>query len=44
MKIKELSQTMFVRGEDQVSRLEMLGKNLSDKTLSQKRRLLDLKI
>lgn len=42
MKIRELSQTMFVRGEDQVARLEMLGKNLSDKTLSQKRRLLDL--
>ena len=41
MKIKELSLDMFVRGKEHVSRLEKLGKKLSDKTLDQKRKLMD---
>ncbi len=41
MKIKELSRNMFIRGGEHVARLEMLGKKLSDKTLAQKRKLMD---
>ena len=41
MKIKDLSLNMFIRGGEQVSRLEMLGKKLSDKTLDQKRKFMN---
>ncbi|MBR1723016.1 MAG: site-specific integrase, partial [Treponema sp.] len=40
MKIKELAKNMFLPESEHVRRLELLGKNLSEKTLNQKRQLL----
>lgn len=42
MKIKDIAVNMFIQGEEHVTRLEMLGKNLSVKTLDQKRKFLNL--
>lgn len=42
MKIKELARNMFVRNCEHVTRLELLGRKLSEKTLDQKRKFLDI--